>query len=89
MSGCESGVTSGRLEAEGRSFGTMTDPKHLAKAIEEGDRHSREAVTKSEQEPLRLVLKRRHQWKVYSLLFVLLTELCLLMLGRTLALGPG
>ena len=41
------------------------------------------------REPRRVELWRRHKWKVYGLLFVLLTELCILMLGKTLALGPG
>jgi hypothetical protein len=31
----------------------------------------------------------RHRWKFYGLLFLLLTELCLLLLGKTLAMGPG
>ena len=40
-------------------------------------------------EPLHLALWRRHRWKIYGLLFLLVTELCLLMLGQTLAMGPG
>ena len=36
-----------------------------------------------------LALWHRHKWKIVSLLILLLTELCLLMLGRTLAMGPG
>jgi hypothetical protein len=31
----------------------------------------------------------RHRWKIYGLLFLALTELCLLLLGKTLAMGPG
>lgn len=40
-------------------------------------------------EPMRLVLWRRHKWKILGLLFLLLTELCLLLLGKSLAMGPG
>jgi hypothetical protein len=58
-------------------------------SLEEGARHSREAVTRPAQEPMRLVLWRRHKWKILSLLFLLLTELCLLLLGKSLAMGPG
>jgi hypothetical protein len=31
----------------------------------------------------------RHRLKMFALLFLLLTELCLLLLGKTLAMGPG
>jgi len=89
MSECESGVTSGRLEANGRSFRAMPEPNNVIRALEEGDRRSREVVTKPVQEPLHLVLWRRHRWKIYGLLFLLVTELCLLLLGQTLAMGPG
>jgi|GEM_PF-3615959 len=47
------------------------------------------AVTQVVREPMRVVLWRRHKWKILSLLFLLLTELCLLLLGSSLAMGPG
>lgn len=31
----------------------------------------------------------RHKWKFVGLLFLLLTELCLLFLGKGLVMGPG
>ncbi len=31
----------------------------------------------------------RHKWKLVGLLFLLLTELCLLFLGKGLVMGPG
>jgi hypothetical protein len=31
----------------------------------------------------------RHKWKLYGLLFLLVTELCLLTLGTTISRGPG
>ena len=58
-------------------------------SLEEGARHSRDAVTRPSQEPRRLVLWRRHKWKILGLLFLLLTEACLLLLGKSLAMGPG
>lgn len=62
------------------------DPAH--RALAEGDRRSREAVTAPTREPLHLVLWRRHKWKVVGLLFLLLFEMCLLLLGSTIAMGP-
>ena len=58
-------------------------------SLEEGERHSREALARPSGEPMRLVLWRRHKWKILGLLFLLLTELCLLLLGKSLAMGPG
>ena len=57
-------------------------------ALEDGARHSREAVTQVEHTPLRLVLWRRHKWKILGLLFLILTEACLLLLGQTIVRGP-
>ena len=31
----------------------------------------------------------RHKWKILSLLLLLITELCLLFLGKGLVMGPG
>jgi hypothetical protein len=58
-------------------------------ALQDGERQSREAVTPVVRDPMHLVLWRRHKWKILSLLFLLLTELCLLLLGKSLAMGPG
>jgi hypothetical protein len=58
-------------------------------ALEAGERQSREAVTRPVRDPLHLVLWRRHKWTILGLLFLLLTELCLLLLGKTLVRGPG
>ena len=57
-------------------------------ALDEGARHSREALAPV-RDPAHVVLWRRHKWKILSLLFLLLTELCLLLLGKSLAMGPG
>ncbi len=57
-------------------------------ALDEGARQSREALTPV-RAPAHVVLWRRHKWKILSLLFLLLTELCLLLLGKSLAMGPG
>jgi hypothetical protein len=57
-------------------------------ALEEGERNSREAVTRPVRDPLHLVLWRRHKWKILGLLFLLLTEACLLLLGKTMVMGP-
>ncbi|MGD0485091.1 MAG: hypothetical protein ABSB58_10665 [Gemmatimonadales bacterium] len=59
------------------------------KALDEGARQSHEALTPSVRDPAHVVLWRRHKWKILSLLFLLLTELCLLLLGKSLAMGPG
>ena len=37
----------------------------------------------------RVELWRRHKWKIYGVLFLVLTELCLVLLGHSLAMGPG
>jgi hypothetical protein len=58
-------------------------------ALDAGARQSREAVTPPMRVPMHVVLWRRHKWKILSLLFLLLTELCLLLLGKSLAMGPG
>jgi hypothetical protein len=57
--------------------------------LAEGDRRSRAAVTRPSGEPVHVVLWRRHKWKILALLFLLLTELCLLFLGKGLVMGPG
>ncbi|MEK7668868.1 MAG: hypothetical protein AAB409_09485 [Gemmatimonadota bacterium] len=61
----------------------MPDPNHLARALEEGGRRSREAVTRPVQEPLRLVVWRRHKWKIVGLVVLLVTELVLFIVGST------
>jgi hypothetical protein len=59
------------------------------RALEQGKRQSREAVARPVRDPMHLVLWRRYKWKVLGLLFLLLTELCLLLLGKTIVMGPG
>jgi hypothetical protein len=80
------------------------DPE-IARALAEGARRSRESqgpggpapvpaprpspVAPSFWEgPARAFLVR-HKWKFLGLLFLLLTELCLLFLGKGLVMGPG
>ena len=67
---------------------THEPPDPTRNALEEGARQSRDALTPV-RDPARVVLWRRHKWKILSLLFLLLTELCLLLLGKSLAMGPG
>jgi hypothetical protein len=76
----------------------------IARALAEGARRSREvqgpggpapvpaptaqAAPVFWETPTGLFLVR-HKWKFLGLLFLLLTELCLLFLGKGLAMGPG
>jgi hypothetical protein len=80
------------------------DPE-TARALAEGTRRSREAqgpggpapVPASRPSPVPQAFWEkpvgaflaRHKWKVIGLLFLLLTELCLLFLGKGLVMGPG
>jgi hypothetical protein len=59
------------------------------KALAEGERRSREAALPRLRESALLGLWRRHKWKVLVVLFLLLTEMCLLLLGGSLVKGPG
>ena len=69
----------------------MTTPPEdaLQRALEKGAQRSREVTERPVAEPAHVVLWRRHKWKILSLLFLLLTELCVLLLGSTLARGNG
>jgi hypothetical protein len=77
----------------------------IARAMEEGARRSLEArgpggpapapaprpspgVEVSRRSPV-VPFLLRHRLKIFALLLLLLTELCLLLLGQTLAMGPG
>ncbi len=76
-----------------------------ARALAEGARRSREAqgpggpppVPASRPSPVAPTFREgparaflvRHKWKLFALLFLLLTELCLLFLGKGLVMGPG
>jgi len=77
----------------------------IARALAEGARKSREAQGPGGPAPVpaprpstaratvwttpaRAFLVR-HKWKFFGLLFLLLTELCLLFLGKGLVMGPG
>ncbi len=81
------------------------EPPETARALAEGARRSREAQDPRGlapsptsrpvpapptfwERPAGLFLVR-HKWKFIGLLFLLLTELCLLFLGKGLVLGPG
>ncbi len=80
------------------------DPE-IARALAEGARRSREAqgpggpapVPASRPSPFPPAFLEtpagafvvRHKWKLVGLLFLLLTELCLLFLGKGLVMGPG
>lgn len=64
-------------------------PDHpVTKALQEGERRSREIAAPPVREPAHVALWRRHKWKIIAALFLILTELCLTMLGGTIALGP-
>lgn len=69
----------------------MTTPGHddVKHALQEGAERSRAVAEHPVPEARHVVLWRRHKWKILGLLFVLLTELCLLLLGKSLAMGPG
>lgn len=80
------------------------DPE-TARALAEGARRSREAQGPGGPAPLPVsrpapvpaafwetptgLFLQRHKWKFIGLLFLLLTELCLLFLGQGLVMGPG
>jgi hypothetical protein len=80
------------------------DPE-IARALVEGARRSREAqgpggpapVPASRPSPIPPAFREtpagaflvRHKWKFVGLLFLLLMELCVLLLGKTIAVGPG
>ena len=76
----------------------------IARALTEGARRSREAQGPGGRAPVPAprpapvpatfwetptgVFLVRHKWKFVGLLFLLLFEMCLLLLGKTIALGP-
>lgn len=60
----------------------------VTSALKEGERRSREVAATPVREPVHVTLWRRHKWKIIAVLFLILTELCLTMLGGTMALGP-
>lgn len=80
------------------------DPE-IARALAEGARRSREVQGPGSPAPLAAprplpapatvwttpvgAFLVRHKWKFIGLLFLLLTELCLLFLGKGLVMGPG
>ena len=55
----------------------------------EGERRSRDAAVSLVREPALARLWRRHRLKILVLLFLVLTELCLMLLGGSLVRGPG
>ena len=60
----------------------------VTKALQEGERRSHDVAAPPAREPVHVMLWRRHKWKIIAVLFLILTELCLTMLGGTMALGP-
>jgi hypothetical protein len=80
------------------------DPE-LARALADGARRSREAQGPGGPAPAPAprpsplpptfwerptgAFLHRHKWKFVGLLFLILTELCLLFLGKGLVMGPG
>jgi len=62
--------------------------EQVAKAVEEGRQRSREAALPPSSPGALVVIWRRHRWKIIAVLFLLLTELCLSLLGGTLGRGP-
>ncbi len=81
------------------------EPPETARALAEGARRSREAQDPGGPAPSPATrpvpapptfwerpagtFLVRHKWKLIGLLFLLLTELCLLFLGKGLVMGPG